>query len=212
MLVNKDVTGFGLEELEDVLGTLISPVEYQSNKQPISLRWTREKKPRMEWKSDLGHGRWDELRRLEGFLAKRVGRPFAEVYKEFLNRFDPNLIVGWGSMKGRFMDMFVSTRLGGVRDYRSVQRPSYRIRCNYYIDDDLNIQEVKRTPIYKRRASNTPLQKKKPKKPKKPTKAELNAIGAMYDEVLKSAKQAAKRKEAEARLDALYGKIFGRPL
>ena len=209
MLVNKDVTGFGLEELEDVLGTLISPVEYQSNKQPISLRWTREKKPRMEWKSDLGHGRWDELRRLEGFLAKRVGRPFAEVYKEFLNRFDPNLIVGWGSMRERFMDMFVSTRLGGVRDDMSIQRPFYRCRGNYYIDDDLNIQEVKRTPIYKRRASKHSTTEEKPKKP---TKAELNAIGAMYDEVLKSAKQAAKRKEVEARLDALYGKIFGRPL
>ena len=47
MLVNKDVTGFGLEELEDVLGTLISPVEYQSNKQPIRLRWTRKRNP--EW-------------------------------------------------------------------------------------------------------------------------------------------------------------------
>lgn len=304
MLVNKDVTSLTLDELEDVLGTFSSPIDYQSNKQPMSLRWTRSKKPQMEWKSDLGHGRWDQLRKLEGFLAKRIGRPFSEVYKEFLNRFDPNLIVGWGSMRERFMDMFVSTRIGGSRDNMNTGRPFPRWRGTYYIDEDLNIQQVKQTPIYKKytqprhielrvntewvgdrldkfqalgagklwlalmgdpteewlkntlptilrtisnrwketfpkdflsefdyRNFNAPvyfggdptdhlyncivekyLAPGPAEKPRKQTKAELLAVGALYDAVLKAAKQAAKRAEAERRLNALYGEISGRPL
>ncbi len=98
---------------EELFGDVYRPErDYQPRKQSMRTRWSRGKKAMIEWYGDLGHGRYELSGQIYGYIEKRIGRPFAEVFSAFCKdpRFKPSKVLCTSTPQYIFLDNFVNPK------------------------------------------------------------------------------------------------------
>lgn len=143
MLVNQIVNKAELEQDEiSFPGKIGNEIDYQGVRQPMRVRYNRGKSPMMEWYSDLGHGRWELGSAINSYIAKRVGKPFAQVFKEFKAdpRFKDSNTIWDESPAHYFLSLFDNPKLRNRETPKGIKL-NWRARAKeYIIDEDGNIQ------------------------------------------------------------------------
>lgn len=139
MLINKDIDKKRGEWVTDDMAGKYEDIEsHQPSTQSMRLRWSRLKSPHIEYYSELGHGDWGLYDRIRGYISKRIGQKFDDVYSAFRKdpRFRDNHIVRNETPSGIFRSLFASTARSGY------PVPPRRPMAEYYIDEEGKIQEI----------------------------------------------------------------------